>query len=168
LGAAKPADCTTLQGVGLVVLKLSYDLPEIGKMRLVLAWICSAVAFVIAFEIFLFLREWLAGTKPLPPFYYLFGPYWFSAVRSMALLFGSCMIFQLLYGGGAYLVLTRTHLWNILVIEIAYLLPVVLYSWASSDTTQDLIGTIPWLGAALVVGLVTWLVAPGPINPMSA
>jgi hypothetical protein len=70
------------------------------------------------------------------------------------------LIFQPAYGGLVYFILTRAGLWNSWMVSLAYLLPVILFSCLGSDTTQDLLGTIPWLGFALIVVVVSWFFAP--------
>jgi hypothetical protein len=65
--------------------------------------------------------------------------------------------------GLVYVILTRAGLWNIWTAPLAYLLPVILFSYLASDTTRDLLGTIPWLVFALIVALVTWFFAPRPL-----
>src|SRR5262245_3943599 len=71
-----------------------------------------------------------------------------------------CLIFQFGYSGVVYVILIRAGLWNIWTVSLAYLLPVILFSYLASDTTQDLLGTIPWLVFALIVAVVSWFFAP--------
>jgi hypothetical protein len=79
-----------------------------------------------------------------------------------------CLIFQFAYGGIIYAILIRTDQWNIWTVSLAYLLPVILFSYLASDTTQDLLGTIPWLVFALIVAVVSWFFArPHNVFPAS-
>jgi hypothetical protein len=79
-------------------------------------------------------------------------------VGVFALLAG--LIVQLVYGGLIYFILTRTGLWNVWTVLLAYVVPVVAFSWRASDTTQDILGTIPWLVFALILAAVSWFFAP--------
>ena len=118
---------------------------------LLVAWFASAIAFSGAFLTFMFLTAWLEGAV-LPQ------PVGIVRAGLFALMLG--LIFQLGYGGLVYIILTRRGLWNVWTVSFAYLLPVVLFSWRASDTTQDILGTIPWLVFALIVAVVSWFFAP--------
>jgi len=71
-------------------------------------------------------------------------------------MLGLGLVVQLGYGGLLYFLLTLTGMWSLWTVTLAYLIPVILFSWAASDTTNDLIGTIPWLVFALIVAVVSW------------
>jgi len=118
---------------------------------LLVAWFASAIAISGVFLSWMFLSAWIEGAVLPQPLYIVRGA-----------LFGLKLglIFQFGYGGLVYVILTRTSLWNIWTVSLAYLLPVVLFSWAASDTPEDLLGTIRWLVLALIVALVTWFFAP--------
>ena len=73
--------------------------------------------------------------------------------------FGGGLIVQLIYGGILYIVLKQLGWLSLPIILLAYLAPVVAFSWHASDTTNDLLGTIPWLAFALIVGFVSWFFA---------
>ena len=118
---------------------------------LFVAWFASAIAFSGAFLSWMFLTAWIEGAVLPQPLGILRG-------GLFALVLG--LIFQFGYGGLVYVILTRAGYWNIWTVSLAYLLPVVLFSYHASDTTQDLLGTIPWLVFALIVAAVSWFLAP--------
>jgi TRAP-type mannitol/chloroaromatic compound transport system permease small subunit len=68
---------------------------------------------------------------------------------------------QFVYGGALYLILKRLDWISLPIVLLAYLAPVIAFSWHASDTTNDIIGTIPWIVFALIVGLVSWFFAAG-------
>ena len=68
---------------------------------------------------------------------------------------------QFFYGGLLYLVLKRLDWISLPIILLAYLAPVIAFSWHASETTNDIVGTIPSLVFALIVGFVSWLFAAG-------
>ena len=117
---------------------------------LVLAWLFSSLAFSIAFIGWMFLTFWLEGGVP---------PHAFGVLRLSLLALGASLAVQLGYGGLIYLFLTRTGLWSLWTVVLAYLAPVIWFSWSASDTTADLIGTIPWLFFSLIVAAVSWFFA---------
>ncbi|HKD28483.1 MAG TPA: hypothetical protein VKC66_21595 [Xanthobacteraceae bacterium] len=82
---------------------------------LLVAWFASALAFSGAMLCWMFLTTWIEGAVPTRPL---------GIVRGglFALILG--LIFQFGYGGVAYVILTRTGLWNIWTVSLAYLLPV--------------------------------------------
>jgi hypothetical protein len=121
---------------------------------LLVAWFASALVLSGAMLTWMFLTAWTEGAVlPLP----------LGIVRGglFALVLG--LVFQFGYGGLVYVILTRTGLWNIWTVSLAYLLPVVLFSYHANDTTQGSLGTIPWLVFALILALVTWFFAPRPL-----
>jgi hypothetical protein len=118
---------------------------------LLVAWLASAIAFSGAFISWMFLMVRMEGGV-LPQPLYIF--------RGALFAFALCLVFQFGYGWLVYAILTRADLWNIWTVSLAYLLPVILFSYVGSDTTQDLLGTIPWLVFALIVALVSWSLAP--------
>jgi TRAP-type mannitol/chloroaromatic compound transport system permease small subunit len=63
--------------------------------------------------------------------------------------FGGALIVQLIYGGILYVVLKRLDWLNLPIILLAYVAPVIAFSWHASDTTNDIVGTIPWIVFAL-------------------
>jgi hypothetical protein len=114
-------------------------------------WLASALAFSVAFVAWMFVTVWLEGSIPPKPV---------GVVRPGLFAFVIGLIVQFGYGGLIYVTLTRTGLWNLWTVSFTYLLPVVLFSWHASDTTQDILGTIPWLAFALIVAVVSWFFAP--------
>jgi len=118
---------------------------------LVAAWLASALAFSIAYIAWMFVSIWREGSVL---------PQTIGILRLGLFAFGAALIVQLVYGGLIYVILTRIGFWSIWTVALAYLLPVVLFSWHASDTTQDIFGTIPWLVFALIVAVVSWLLAP--------
>jgi hypothetical protein len=131
-----------------------------GDVRaLLVAWFASAVAFSGAFLFWMFLTVRLeGGVLPQP----------LGIIRGGLFAFVLGLIFQFGYGGLVYVILTRMGLWNIWTVSFAYLLPVILFSYLASDTTQDLLGTIPWLVFALIIAMVSWLLArPHNVFPAS-
>jgi len=124
--------------------------------HLLSAWVVSAVAFSAAFVAWMFISVNLIEGSVLPK------PV--GILRLSVIALSACLIFQLLYGGLVYLGLTRTGLWSIWTVVLAYVTPVVLFSWSVSDTTQDLLGTIPWIVFALIIATMTWALVPVPGN----
>ncbi len=118
---------------------------------LLVAWFASAIAFSGAFLSWMLLMARMeGGVLPQP----------LGIVRVALLPLVLCLIFQFVYGGLVYVILARPGLWNIWTVSLAYLLPVVVFSYRHSDTTQDLLGTIPWLAFALIVAAVSWFFVP--------
>jgi hypothetical protein len=125
---------------------------------LLIAWFASAVAFSCASLSWWLLMARIEGGNMPQPLY---------VVRGALFALVLCLIFQFGYGGLVYVILTRADLWNIWTVSLAYLLPVILFS-LGSDTTQDLLGTIPWLVFALIVAVVSWFFArPYNVFPAS-
>jgi hypothetical protein len=123
-----------------------------GNVRhLAVAWFASAFAFSIAFIAWMFISLWLDGRVWLVPS---------NAVHVGLFGFSACLIFQFAYGSLTYFMLSRAGIWSVWTVLLAYLLPVVLFSWSATDTTQDILGTIPWLVFAVIVGFVTWIFGP--------
>jgi hypothetical protein len=120
----------------------------VNVKRLAVAWLASALALSVAFIAWMFISLWLDGHGWLGPF---------SVLRAGLFGFGACLIFRFSYGGLTYFMLTRAGMWSVWTVPLAYVLPVVLFSWSASDTTQDIVGTIPWLVFAVIVASVTWL-----------
>jgi hypothetical protein len=114
---------------------------------LVSAWFFSALAFSIAQVGWMLLTFWLQGGLPPAPI---------RVFRVGLVMLGLGLVVQLGYGGLLYFLLTLTGMWSLWTVTLAYLIPVILFSWAASDTTNDLIGTIPWLVFALIVAVVSW------------
>jgi hypothetical protein len=112
------------------------------------AWLGSSVAFAVSFVAWAVAKAWLEASVQLQPL---------GMLRLAMLGFGASLVFQLTYGLLVYVALSRIGLWRFWTVAAAYLLPVALFSWAASDTTQDIIGTIPWLALAVIVAIVTWL-----------
>jgi hypothetical protein len=100
---------------------------------------------------FIFITSWLEQSRLPPPA---------AAIRTWMFALLAGLIVQLVYGGLIYFILNRARLWNVWTVLLAYVLPVVAFSWHASDTTQDFMGTIPWLAFASTVALVSWLFAP--------
>jgi len=118
---------------------------------LAVAWLASAFAFSIAFVGWMFVTVWLEGSVP---------PGRFGILRLGLFAFGAGLIVQLGYGGLIYVFLSRTGLWNVWTVAFAYLLPVALFSWSASDTTNDILGTMSVaLCFALIVAMVSWFFA---------
>jgi hypothetical protein len=117
--------------------------------HLIIASLASAATFSLAFTLWMFI------TSRLYP-----GP--ISAIalfRVNLFTFGAALAVQLTYGGLVYLVLTRLAAFNLFTVLLAYVVPVLLFSWHASDTSQDLLGTIPWILFALSIGFVFWFFA---------
>ena len=123
---------------------------ESRTVHLIFAWATSALAFALAFVAWMVITAHLEGATPPARGYWRVG----------VLAFGAGLVIQLFYGGLLYVALSRIGLFNPVVVAIAYLIPVVIFSWYASNTFQDLLGTIPWLVFALVVSLVFWFFAP--------
>jgi len=118
---------------------------------LLVPWLASALAFTIAFICWMFVTVAIEESQPPQPI---------GIFRLVLFALGASLIVQFAYGGLVYLVLTRLHAWNFWTVSLAYLLPVVLFSWRVSDTTVDIMGTLPWLCFGLLVAVVTWILVP--------
>jgi hypothetical protein len=118
--------------------------------HLIIAWIASAVANSAAFGAWVFISAGLNGSPPPAPKGFL---------RLMLFAFGSSLMIQIVYGGLLYIALKRFGLFNFPVVLLAYLIPVILFSWHASDTSNELIGTIPWLVFGSILALVFWFFA---------
>lgn len=119
--------------------------------HLLLAWLAPALAFSLMFVAWMFVTVTLEGAVPPLKGYFRVG----------LLAFGSGLIIQLIYGGFLYITLFRAGLLQWWAVLIAYVLPVLLFSWWASDTMQDILGTLPWLVFTTVVALLSWfLVSP--------
>jgi hypothetical protein len=137
---------------GLVIVRriVSGEGRKIG-MALVKAWLFSSAAFAVAFVAKPIVYTWFEHHPLLV--------YPLKSFRLLLLAFGACLIFQLVYGGLTYLILTRTGVWSLWTIMISYLAPVLLFSYFASDTPKDVVGTIPWIVLALIVAVVSWFFA---------
>jgi hypothetical protein len=120
---------------------------------LLVPWLASSFAFAVLFVAFMVVTVWLETSAPPPPIMVIRGALGFFALG---------LVIQFAYGGLVYIILTRAGLWNVWTVLLAYLLPVALFGWHASDTTQDILGTIRWLVFALIVSLVSWFFTPGP------
>jgi hypothetical protein len=121
-------------------------------LHLIVAWLASALTFAAAFVAWMFITVKIEGS-PLP-----------KNILGITLLgLGAGLVVQLIYGSLVYSVLTRAGAFTLWAVAAAYLVPVVLFSWRASDTYQDLIGTIPWLIFAILVGTVFWLFGSGRV-----
>lgn len=118
---------------------------------LLVPWLASSFVFSLMFVALMFVTVWLETSAPPPLVMVLRG-----ALGTFAL----GLVIQFAYGGLVYVILTRTGLWNVWTVSLAYLLPVGLFGWHASDTTQDILGTIRWLAFALIVAAVSWFFAP--------
>jgi hypothetical protein len=117
--------------------------------------LASSFAFALMFVAFMVVTVWLETSAPPSPIMVVRGAFGFFALG---------LVIQFAYGGLVYVILTRASLWNIWTVSLAYLLPVALFGWHASDTTQDILGTIRWLVFALIVAVVSWFFATGPIT----
>jgi hypothetical protein len=124
-------------------------------MKLLLVpWLASSFAFSLMLVAWMFVTSWLeASALPHPVI----------VVRLALGAFAVGLVIQFAYGGLVYVILTRAGLWNVWTVSLVYLLPVALFGWHAGDTTQDIFGTIRWLVFALIVALVSWFFAPGPL-----
>lgn len=118
---------------------------------LLVTWLASSLAFSLMLVAFMFVTVWLDTSAPPPPI---------TVVRGVLGFFALGLVIQFAYGGLVYVILTRAGLWNVWTVSLAYLLPVALFGWHASDTTQDILGTIRWLVCALIVGVVSWFLHP--------
>ncbi len=118
---------------------------------LLVPWLASSFAFSLMFVAFMLVTVWLETLAPPPAIMVARGALGFFALG---------LVIQFAYGGVVYLVLTRAGLWNLWTVSLAYLLPVALFGWHASDTTQDILGTIRWLVFALIVAVVSWFFIP--------
>lgn len=118
-------------------------------MNLIVAWAASALAFGLAFV------GWVVITgvfEDAPPPLKGYMPTFLVA-------FGAGLLVQFIYGGFLYVFLRWCGIYYLWIVVLAYLAPVVFYSYYTSDTYQDLIGSIPWLVFALVLAVVSWTFA---------
>ena len=56
--------------------------------------------------------------------------------------------------------LTRTGLWRLRTVALAYLLPVFMIGWFGIDTPREAWGMIAWVIFACLVTFVSWFFAP--------
>jgi hypothetical protein len=118
---------------------------------LLITWLASSFAFALMIVAFMFVSVWLDTSAPPPPM---------TVVRGVLGFLALGLVIQFAYGGLVYVILTRAGLWNVWTVSLAYLLPVALFGWHASDTTQDILGTIRWLVFALIVAVVSWFLHP--------
>jgi hypothetical protein len=118
---------------------------------LVVAWLTSSAAFSIAFVGFMMFWVWLDDGTFRP---------WSAILRLGWVTVSAALIVQFFYGGLIYVVLTRTGLWNLWTVILAYLLPLLWIGWFSIDTTREAYGMIAWIIFALIVAYVSWFFAP--------
>jgi hypothetical protein len=118
---------------------------------LVVAWLTSSAAFSFAFVGFMLLWVWLDdGTlRPLG-----------AILRLASLALGAALIVQLLYGVLVYVLLTRLGLWRLWIVALAYLVPLLVISWFTTDTPREAWGTIGWVILLCIVAYVFWFLAP--------
>jgi hypothetical protein len=114
-----------------------------------IAWAASALAFALAFVSWAFITVKLENAPPPLKGYFLLGLF----------AFGIGLIVQFVYGSLLYIVLKRLDWISLPIVLLAYLAPVIAFSWHASETTNDIVGTIPWLVFALIVGFVSWFFA---------
>jgi hypothetical protein len=126
---------------------------------LLVPWLASALAFSLMQVAWMFVTFGLEISALPPPI---------TVVRGVLGFFAIGLVIQFVYGGLVYVILTQAGLWNVWTVSLAYLLPVALFGWHASDTTQDILGTIRWLVFALVVAVVSWFFArPNNVFPAS-
>jgi hypothetical protein len=127
----------------------------VNVKRLVVAWIVPASAigagFMIwALSLLALLGGWdCAGVEcwPAPDVW----------LRMILAGFGGGLIFQLVYGGLAFFLLTLAGIWTYRTAVLAYVLPVLLLSLYWNHESRDIvIGTIPWLVIAVIAAHMTW------------
>src|SRR5262245_66494578 len=106
------------------------------RMQLVTAWLASALAGAVAYPIGVVIAAALQGVPSVV---------WTGFLRFNLYVFAFCLVLQLVYGGLLYLVLTRVGLISLPLVLMAYVVPLMLFVWAASDRSQDLITAIPWL-----------------------
>jgi hypothetical protein len=118
--------------------------------NLIIAWLASSFAFSVAFICFMLFWAWLDdGTLR-----------WSAIPRLAYVTVGAAVTVQFFYGALVYFVLTRTGLWNVWMVALAYLLPVLVIAWFTVDTTREAWGTIAWVIFACIVAFVFWFLAP--------
>jgi hypothetical protein len=121
-------------------------------MRLLVAWLASALAGAVAEPIGRCIAFWLLGGAPWG---------WgllTSILRMVPYVFVACLVIQLVYGGILYMALTRLSWFNLPVVLLAYVLPVVAFAYAS-DTPKDAIMAISYLTLWMTLAIVGWLLA---------
>ena len=118
--------------------------------KLAVAWLASSFAFSAAFICFMLFWAWLDdGTLR-----------WGAVPRLAYVTVGTAVTVQFFYGALVYFVLTRTGLWNLWTVAIAYILPVLVIAWFTVDTIREAWGTIAWVIFACIAAFVFWLFAP--------
>jgi hypothetical protein len=101
--------------------------------KLLIAWLASSFAFSIAFVGFMLFWAWLADGNIRPS----------RAILRLAYVsISAALVVQLLYGALVYFVLTRTKLWRLWTIALAYLLPVLVIAWYTVDTEREAWGRL--------------------------
>ncbi|MCC8984709.1 hypothetical protein [Bradyrhizobium acaciae] len=86
-----------------------------------------------------------------------------SILRLSLVALAAALIFQFVYGGLVYLILTRTGLWSIWTIAFAYLLPVFIIDHMI-DTPREARGMIAWMVFACLVAGVSWFFARAEVG----
>jgi hypothetical protein len=133
-------------------------------MRLLIAWVASTLAGVVAFS--------LAVTISAPiSVWLIYGrlPEWndihflFRIVPSAAYAYAFVMLlmFQLAYGGLLYLVLRRLGLFNLPLVLLAYFVPITGIALIGSAAPK-IANAIPMLTAGTALAVVGWFLARSP------
>lgn len=121
-------------------MKLSLQLP--------IAWTISALVFAVALTLFTSAMVKFEGHPILLT----------ETVRvgMVGIVIG--FILQMLYGSLLYFLLSRYVLFTWWAVILGYLVPVLLFSTIASNTTNDVLSTIPWLVYSLLLGVSFWAV----------
>ena len=116
--------------------------------RLVLAWVLSSSVFAVAGDTFLGIVG-LIGGRAMPVR---------EALRVGALILVLCLCIQIVYGTFLYFALRRFAIFRWWIVVLCYVFPVLVFSAFASDTPSDVLGTVPWVIYAILVGLTFWAV----------
>jgi hypothetical protein len=133
-------------------------------MRLLIAWVTSALAGALAFSLAVTISapiaKWLMYGHP-PQWDDLLFLFRIVPGAAYAYAFVMLLIFQLAYGGLLYLVLRRLSLFNLPWVLLAYLAPVavIALTWSAAPKVAN---AIPMLTAGTTLAVVGWFLARSP------
>src|SRR6516162_9905010 len=119
-------------------------------MRLLVAWIASALAGAAAQPVGLCIAFWLLGGAPWGRGLIL------SILRSVPYVFVACLVVQLVYGGLLYVLLGSLGWFKLPIVLLAYIVPVAALAYMS-DVPKDAIMQISTLTCGVALAVVGWL-----------
>jgi hypothetical protein len=139
-------------------------------MRLLGAWIASALAGAAAYPIGLcvaiwLLEKWIPGPDTLAGRSVLGLGLMISILRMVPYVFVACLVVQLIYGGLLYVLFRSLGWFNLPVVLLAYIVPVAALA-LMSDVPKDAIMQISNLTCGVALAVMGWLLARTCVQPM--